>query len=48
MSELKVRKYVAYIEDTLIEGHKDVSVPVRMASVAAVLHNPGQAGLWMI
>ena len=40
MSELKVRKYVSFIEDTLIEGYKEVATPVRMASIAVVLHNP--------
>ncbi len=36
----EVRKYVAYIEDTLIEGHKPANPPLRMAAVAAVLKNP--------
>ncbi|MBY8976748.1 amino acid synthesis family protein [Rhodobacteraceae bacterium NNCM2] len=36
----EVRKYVAYIEDTLIEGHKPAEPPLRMAAVAAVLKNP--------
>lgn len=36
----EVRKYVAFIEDTLIEGHKPANPPLRMAAVAAVLKNP--------
>jgi len=36
----EVRKYVAYIEDTLIEGGKAAETPLRMATVAAVLKNP--------
>jgi len=36
----EVRKYVAFIEDTLIEGHKPADPPLRMAAVAAVLKNP--------
>lgn len=36
----EVRKYVAYIEDSLIEGGKRADPPLRMVSVAAVLTNP--------
>ncbi|KIC09589.1 peptide synthetase [Leisingera sp. ANG-M1] len=36
----EVRKYVAWIEDILIEGHKPANPPLRMAAVAAVLKNP--------
>ncbi|GAB5467022.1 MAG: amino acid synthesis family protein [Rhodospirillales bacterium] len=36
----RVRKYVAHIEDVLIEGGKTAEPPLRMASVAAVLDNP--------
>lgn len=36
----EVRKYIAWIEDTLIEGHKPAYPPLRMAAVAAVLKNP--------
>ncbi len=36
----EVRKYVAFIEDTLIEGTKPAETPLRMAAVAAVLKNP--------
>ncbi|WP_299667991.1 amino acid synthesis family protein [uncultured Ruegeria sp.] len=37
---LEVRKYVAIVEDVLIEGHKPADPPLRMAAVAAVLRNP--------
>lgn len=36
----EVRKYVAHIEDVLIEGGKPAEAPLRTASVAAVLVNP--------
>jgi len=36
----EVRKYTAFIEDILIEGHKKAKPPLRMAAVAAVLKNP--------
>ncbi|WP_336099382.1 amino acid synthesis family protein [Roseovarius sp. CH_XMU1461] len=36
----EVRKYVAFVEDTLIEGTKPAATPLRMAGVAAVLSNP--------
>ena len=36
----EVRKYVAFVEDTLIEGTKLAGTPFRMAAVAAVLKNP--------
>jgi len=36
----EVRKYVHFIEDTLIEGTKPADPPLRMAAVAAVLTNP--------
>ena len=36
----EVRKYVAYVEDTLIEGTKPADPPLRLAAVAAVLKNP--------
>lgn len=36
----EVRKYVAHIEDVLIEGGKPAGRPLRIASVAAVLTNP--------
>jgi hypothetical protein len=36
----EVRKYVAYIEDSLIEGGKRADPPLRLVSVAAVLTNP--------
>ncbi|MEX0304872.1 MAG: amino acid synthesis family protein [Leisingera sp.] len=36
----EVRKYVAWIEDILIEGCKPANPPLRMAAVAAVLKNP--------
>lgn len=36
----EVRKYVAHVEDTLIEGQKRADPPLRMAAVAAVLRNP--------
>ncbi|WP_299951270.1 amino acid synthesis family protein [uncultured Ruegeria sp.] len=36
----EVRKYVAFVEDVLIEGHKPADPPLRMAAVAAVLRNP--------
>lgn len=36
----EVRKYVAFVEDTLIEGTKPAATPLRMAGVAAVLRNP--------
>ena len=33
----EVRKYVAFVEDTLIEGTKLTGTPFRMAAVAAAL-----------
>lgn len=36
----EVRKYVTYVEDTLIEGTKPAGKPLRMAAIAAVLKNP--------
>ncbi|WP_317056881.1 amino acid synthesis family protein [Roseovarius rhodophyticola] len=36
----EIRKYVTFIEDTLIEGHKPANPPLRMAAIAAVLKNP--------
>ncbi len=36
----EVRKYVAFVEDQMIEGQKPANPPLRMASVAAVLKNP--------
>lgn len=36
----EIRKYVAYVEDTLIEGGKEAAKPLRIAAVAAVLKNP--------
>ncbi|MCZ4354769.1 amino acid synthesis family protein [Roseovarius aestuarii] len=36
----EVRKYVHFVEDTLIEGTKPADPPLRMAAVAAVLTNP--------
>jgi len=35
-----LRKIVTYFEETLIEGGKDASVPLKMYGVAAVLKNP--------
>ena len=35
-----VRKYIHFLEDTLIEGTKRADPPLRMAGVAAVLANP--------
>lgn len=39
-SNPEVRKYVAFVEDLMIEGQKPAEPPLRMASVAAVLTNP--------
>ncbi|MBN8629286.1 MAG: amino acid synthesis family protein [Rhodobacterales bacterium] len=36
----EIRKYVAHIEDTLIEGGRAAEHPVRIAAIAAVLKNP--------
>ena len=36
----EIRKYVAYVEDTLIEGGKEAAKPLRIAVVTAVLKNP--------
>lgn len=36
----EVRKYVAYVEDTLIEGGREAAPPLRIAALAAVLRNP--------
>lgn len=36
----EIRKYASFVEDTLIEGGKQASPPLRMAAVAAVLRNP--------
>lgn len=38
--EPEIRKFVAHIEDVLIEGGKPAETPLRTASVAAVLVNP--------
>lgn len=40
MSDVHIRKIVDYIEDTLIEGGREVTVPVRMAACAAIIRNP--------
>lgn len=37
---LKIRKYVVYDEETLIEGFRKAETPLRMFSVAAVIENP--------
>lgn len=37
---LSIRKIVSYQEDTLIEGGKEASIPLRMFAVAAILRNP--------
>ena len=37
---LKIRKYVVYDEETLIEGFREAETPLRMFAVAAVIENP--------
>ena len=37
---LKIRKYVVYDEETLIEGFRKAETPLRMFAVAAVIENP--------
>ena len=37
---LKIRKYVVYDEETLIEGFRKAGTPLRMFAVAAVIENP--------
>ena len=37
---LKIRKYVVYDEETLIEGFRKAETPMRMFAVAAVIENP--------
>ena len=45
MQQAGIRKLVTYYEETLIEGQKQVAVPLKLFGVAAVLKNPwaGQA-----
>ena len=38
--KLKIRKYVVYDEETLIEGFRKAETPLRMFAVAAVIENP--------
>ncbi|MBX9451611.1 MAG: amino acid synthesis family protein [Mesorhizobium sp.] len=40
MSGVVIRKVVDYVEDTLIEGGRAASAPLRMAACAAVIRNP--------
>ena len=40
LQDIGVRKIVAYVEDTLIEGGKNAARPLKMLGVAAVLRNP--------
>ena len=37
---LKIRKFVVYDEETLIEGFRKAKAPLRMFAVAAVIENP--------
>ena len=37
---MKIRKYVVYDEETLIEGFRKAETPLRMFAVAAVIENP--------
>ena len=37
---LKIRKFVVYDEETLIEGFRKAKIPLRMFAVAAVIENP--------
>ena len=37
---LKIRKYVVYDEETLIEGFRKAETPLRMFAVAAIIENP--------
>ena len=37
---LKIRKYVVYDEETLIEGFRKAETPLRMFAIAAVIENP--------
>ena len=38
--DLKLRKFVKFVDKTFIEGGKKAKEPVLLASVAAVIHNP--------
>lgn len=37
---MKIRKFATFVEETLIEGGKDVPAPTRKAAAAAVIKNP--------
>ena len=37
---MKIRKIVTIVEETFIEGFKEVEGPIRMAASMAVIHNP--------
>jgi len=37
---MKIRKIVTILEETFIEGFKEVEGPIRMAASMAVIHNP--------
>ena len=37
---MKIRKIVTIVEETFIEGFKEVTGPIRMAASMAVIHNP--------
>ncbi len=38
--ELKLRKFVKFVDKTFIEGEKKAKEPVLLVSVAAVIQNP--------
>lgn len=38
--ELKIRKFVTYVEDVLIDGGREAETPLKMFAVAAVMENP--------
>jgi hypothetical protein len=38
--ELKLRKFVKFVDKTFIEGGKKAKEPVLLVSVAAVIQNP--------
>lgn len=41
--ELKIRKFVTYVEDVLADGGREANIPLKMFAVAAVMENPWAA-----
>jgi hypothetical protein len=37
---MEIRKFMAFVEETLVEGGKEVATPTRKAAAAAVIKNP--------